>query len=174
MVHCAAIFRSIIRPPLSFECLKITCLMRAVSGPYLGFRVTALTVHSPIVLALKGYWRFPRSTSHSADTETEAQKVAVFAQSPTAIIIYRAPRGDGSWGQGDWGQWAAGTASLRKGCFSRALKDCRIWESHVGEAGREHGRFGVRCPGGEWRGGAGERTAEALQSLLGQGWISSL
>lgn len=85
MVHCAAIFRSIIRPPLSFECLKITCLMRAVSGPYLGFRVTALTVHSPIVLALKGYWRFPRSTSHSADTETEAQKVAVFAKSPTAI-----------------------------------------------------------------------------------------
>lgn len=54
-------------------------------GPYLGFRVTALTVHSPTVLALKGYWRSPRSTSHSAETETEAQKVAVFAQSPTAM-----------------------------------------------------------------------------------------
>ena len=55
------------------------------SGPYLGFRVTALTVHSPVILALKGCWRSPRSTSHFAHIETEARKVAVFAQSPTVI-----------------------------------------------------------------------------------------
>lgn len=39
--------------------------------------------------------------------------------------------------------WGSGTASPRKGCFSRALKDCGISELHVGRACRKHSLFRV-------------------------------
>lgn len=66
------------------------------------------------------------------------------------------------------------TISLRIGHFSRALKDGRIWESHMEEACGKLGPFRALWLGGEVeRWGWGNGTAEAIQSVVGQGWVST-